>query len=167
MSNSVRPHRLQPTRLLHPQDFPGKSTGVGCHCLLLQLHSDTPIQLTAMGEKHHLIRHEDKARTRLRGHTLWTTALLQPDQVGGRGRGDGWVNYSLWGGGGVGGWGLDWRRLSRQQDETGNQNQWWKQTHRQRTPTARKTYRTVLLQILGKKSSMKPQRNRQRILNIN
>ena len=29
-----RPHGLQPTRLLHPWDFPGKSTGVGCHCLL-------------------------------------------------------------------------------------------------------------------------------------
>ena len=27
-------HRLQPTRLLHPWDCPGKSTGVGCHCLL-------------------------------------------------------------------------------------------------------------------------------------
>ena len=25
---------LQPTRLLCPWDFPGKSTGVGCHCLL-------------------------------------------------------------------------------------------------------------------------------------
>ena len=25
---------LQPTRLLRPWDFPGKSTGVGCHCLL-------------------------------------------------------------------------------------------------------------------------------------
>ena len=34
MSDSVRPHGLQPTRLLHPWDFPGKSTGVGCHCLL-------------------------------------------------------------------------------------------------------------------------------------
>ena len=33
MSNSWRPHGLQPTRLLHPWDFPGKSTGVGCHCL--------------------------------------------------------------------------------------------------------------------------------------
>ena len=30
----LRPHGLQPTRLLHPWDFPGKSTGVGCHCLL-------------------------------------------------------------------------------------------------------------------------------------
>ena len=27
-------HGLQPTRLLQPWDFPGKSTGVGCHCLL-------------------------------------------------------------------------------------------------------------------------------------
>ena len=31
---TVRPHGLQPTRLLHPWDFPGNSTGVGCHCLL-------------------------------------------------------------------------------------------------------------------------------------
>ena len=35
VSNSSRPHGLQPTRLLRPWDFPGKSTGVGCHCLLL------------------------------------------------------------------------------------------------------------------------------------
>ena len=35
VSHSERPHGLQPTRLLHPWDFPGKSTGVGCHCLLL------------------------------------------------------------------------------------------------------------------------------------
>ena len=34
MSDSSWPHGLQPTRLLHPWDFPGKSTGVGCHCLL-------------------------------------------------------------------------------------------------------------------------------------
>ena len=34
MSDSLRPHGLQPTRLLHPWDFPGKSTAVGCHCLL-------------------------------------------------------------------------------------------------------------------------------------
>ena len=33
VSNSLRPHGLQPTRLLCPWDFPGKSTGVGCHCL--------------------------------------------------------------------------------------------------------------------------------------
>ena len=34
MSNSQRPHGLQPTRFLHPRDFPGKSPGVGCHRLL-------------------------------------------------------------------------------------------------------------------------------------
>ena len=34
VSNSLRPHGLQPTRLLHPWDCPGKSTGVGCYCLL-------------------------------------------------------------------------------------------------------------------------------------
>ena len=34
MSDSVRPHRQQPTRLPCPCDSPGKNTGVGCHFLL-------------------------------------------------------------------------------------------------------------------------------------
>ena len=34
MSDSVRPHRRQPTRLRGPWDPPGKNTGVGCHFLL-------------------------------------------------------------------------------------------------------------------------------------
>ena len=34
MSNSVRPHGRQPTRLPSPWDSPGKNTGVGCHFLL-------------------------------------------------------------------------------------------------------------------------------------
>ena len=34
MSDSVRPHRWQPTRLRRPWDSPGKNTGVGCHFLL-------------------------------------------------------------------------------------------------------------------------------------
>ena len=34
MSNSVRPHSQQPTRLSRPWDSPGKKTGVGCHFLL-------------------------------------------------------------------------------------------------------------------------------------
>jgi len=34
MSDSLQSHGLQPTRLLSPWDFPGKSTGVGCHFLL-------------------------------------------------------------------------------------------------------------------------------------
>ena len=34
MSDSVRPHRWQPTRLPGPWDSPGKNTGVGCYFLL-------------------------------------------------------------------------------------------------------------------------------------
>ena len=34
MSDSVRPHRWQPTRLPRPWDSPGKNTGVGCYFLL-------------------------------------------------------------------------------------------------------------------------------------
>ena len=34
VSNSLRPHGLQPTRLLCPWDYLGKNTGVGCHFLL-------------------------------------------------------------------------------------------------------------------------------------
>ena len=33
MSDSVWPHRRQPTRLFRPWDSPGKNTGVGCHFL--------------------------------------------------------------------------------------------------------------------------------------
>ena len=34
MSNSVQPHRWQPTRLPSPWDSQGKNTGVACHFLL-------------------------------------------------------------------------------------------------------------------------------------
>ena len=34
MSNSLRPHGLQPSRLLCPWDFLGQNAGVGCHFLL-------------------------------------------------------------------------------------------------------------------------------------
>ena len=35
--DSLRPHGLQPARLLYPWDFPGKNTGVGCHFLLQEI----------------------------------------------------------------------------------------------------------------------------------
>ena len=44
VSDSVRPHRWQPTRLLCPWDSPCKNTGVGCH-FLLQLFWSTSLQL--------------------------------------------------------------------------------------------------------------------------
>ena len=31
MANSLQPYGLKPTRLLCPQDSPGKNNGVGCH----------------------------------------------------------------------------------------------------------------------------------------
>ena len=46
VSDSLGPHGLQPTRVLHPWDFPGKSTGVGCHCLL-----PFNVRLTKLKEK--------------------------------------------------------------------------------------------------------------------
>ena len=44
MSDSVRPHRRQPTKLPRPWDSPGKNTGVGCHfplqCLEVKSESE-------------------------------------------------------------------------------------------------------------------------------
>ena len=37
VSDSVRPHNRQPTRLSHPWDSPGKNTGVGCHFILQRM----------------------------------------------------------------------------------------------------------------------------------
>ena len=50
MSDSSRLHGLQPTRLLRPWDFPGKSTGVGCHCLLRYVNY-LSIKLGGKGKK--------------------------------------------------------------------------------------------------------------------
>ena len=43
MSDSVQPHRQQPTRLPRPWDSPGKNNGVGCHFLLqcMQVKSES------------------------------------------------------------------------------------------------------------------------------
>ena len=38
MSDSSQPHGLQPTRLLHPWDFPDKSTGMGVSLTDLPIH---------------------------------------------------------------------------------------------------------------------------------
>ena len=45
MSDSVQPHRRQPTTLPHPWDSPGKNTGVGCHFLLqcMQVKSESEV----------------------------------------------------------------------------------------------------------------------------
>ena len=50
LSDSSQPRGLQPTRLLHPWDFPGKSTGVRCHCLL------RPSRLCTIPKKHCIVK---------------------------------------------------------------------------------------------------------------
>ena len=48
MSDSVQPHRQQPTRLPRPWDSPGKNTGVGCHFLLqcMKVKSESEVALS-------------------------------------------------------------------------------------------------------------------------
>ena len=43
MSDSLRPHGLQPTRLLRPWNFPGKTTGVGRHHFLYRINYEVVI----------------------------------------------------------------------------------------------------------------------------
>ena len=65
MSDSVRPHRWQPTRLPRPWDSPGKSTGVGCHFLLhcMKVKSESEVAQSC---------------PTLRPHGLQPTRLLHP-----------------------------------------------------------------------------------------
>ena len=65
MSDSVRPHRRQPTRLSRPWDSPGKNTGVGCHFLL------------------QCMKVKVKSFSRVRPSvTPWTAAFQAPPSVG-------------------------------------------------------------------------------------
>ena len=65
MSDSVRPHGLQSTRLLRPWDSPGKNTGVGCHfllqCMKVKVKSFSHVRLLA---------------------TPWTAAYQAPPFIG-------------------------------------------------------------------------------------
>ena len=63
MSDSVRPHRWQPTRFPHPWDSPGKNTGVGCHFLL------------------QCVKVKSLSRVRLLA-TSWTAAYQAPSSMG-------------------------------------------------------------------------------------
>ena len=71
MSDSMRPHGRQPTRLPRPWDSPGKNTGVGCHFLLqcMKVKSESevaqscltlqdPMDCSTPGSSVHGISHE-------------------------------------------------------------------------------------------------------------
>ena len=47
VSNSSRPRGLLPTWFLHQWDFPGKSTEVGCHCLLQLLINSITLHISS------------------------------------------------------------------------------------------------------------------------
>ena len=55
MSDSVRPHRWQPTRLPHPWDSPDKNTGVGCHFLLqcMKVKSESEVTQSCPTQRPH------------------------------------------------------------------------------------------------------------------
>ena len=69
---------LQPTRLFCPWDFPGKSTGVGCHCLL-QKYSLSPyltFKLSLVGCLRFLISQLLAGiRSEFRLSTYWLNSL--------------------------------------------------------------------------------------------
>ena len=65
VSNSVRPHRRQPTRLCRTWDSPGKNTGVGRHCLLQSMK----------------VKWKSLSRVRLFA-TPWTEAYQAPPSMG-------------------------------------------------------------------------------------
>ena len=54
MSNSVKPHRRQPTRLHRPWDSPGKNTRVGCHFLLqcMKVKSESEVSQSCLTLRH-------------------------------------------------------------------------------------------------------------------
>ena len=54
MSDSIRPHRRQPTRLPRPWDSPGKNTGVGCHFLLqcMKVKSESEVTQSRLTLSH-------------------------------------------------------------------------------------------------------------------
>ena len=70
--DSLEPHGLQPTRLLRPWDFPGKSSGVGCQCLP---------QFLQYNEVNQLCMSSHFSRVWLFG-TLWTVARKAPLSMG-------------------------------------------------------------------------------------
>ena len=78
VSDSVRPHGLQPTRLLHPWDFPGKSTGVGCQCLPTETHFGL---LTSRTQDNKLILFLVKTNEQTKPHSFLDTLSATPSII--------------------------------------------------------------------------------------
>ena len=83
MSDSVWPHRRQPTRLPRPWDSPGKNTGVGCHFLLQCMKSEK------WQWSHSVVSNSS------RPHGLQPTRLLHPWDFPGKSAGVGCLRTVL------------------------------------------------------------------------
>ena len=72
MFNSLQTHGLQPTRLFHPWNFPGKSTDVGCHFLLQRIF---PTQGSKLGLLHcrQTLYHLSHLLRKFKLHSLYHT----------------------------------------------------------------------------------------------
>ena len=72
VSNSLRPHGLQPARLLCPWDFPGKNTGVGCHSLLqgIFLTQGSNLGVLHFGQILYHLSHQGSSKTSLEQATF-------------------------------------------------------------------------------------------------
>ena len=107
MSDSLQPHRQQPTRLLRPWDSPGKNTGMGCHfllrCMKVKSESEVPhscptlwphgLQPTRLlhswdfpgkntGVGCHFLLQCMKVKVKSDSATPWTTAYKAPLSMG-------------------------------------------------------------------------------------
>ena len=89
VSDSSRPHGLQPTRLLCPWDFSGKSTGVGCHCLLQN-------KVWVVVKDNTSMRDRDSALSHVRLFvTPWVVACQAPLSMG-FSRQEDWSGLPYW-----------------------------------------------------------------------
>ena len=73
VSDSLRPHGLQPARLLCPSDSPGKNTGVGCHFLLHQARVSHNRDLSGIWHQKAAI---SRLQALLQGRCCWSPCTL-------------------------------------------------------------------------------------------
>ena len=83
MSDSSRPHGLQPTRLFCPWDFPGKSTGVGCHFLLQGIFSTQGLNpgLLHWRQTLYCLSHKGSKKQQIQNRQLKTPKILNGPQI--------------------------------------------------------------------------------------
>ena len=75
MSDSVQPHKWQPTRLPHPWDYLGKNTGVGCHFLLQCMKVKSESEVTQLCPT--LSDHMDCSLPGSSVHEIFQTRVLE------------------------------------------------------------------------------------------